>query len=58
MPPIEQVKNIKSFEFRLQVERSSLSSELMKVLRTEIDIAIEALKAEFPDWKFDVVFGD
>jgi hypothetical protein len=30
----------------------------MKVLRTEIDIAIEALKAEFADWKFDVVFGD
>jgi hypothetical protein len=29
----------------------------MKVLRPEIDLAIEALKAEFPDGKFDVVFG-
>ena len=58
MPPLEQVKNIKSFECRLQVERGSLSSELMEALRTEIDIAIEALNAEFSDWKFDVVFGD
>jgi hypothetical protein len=58
MPTIEQVRNIKSFEFRLQAQQSSLSSELMEVLRTEIDIAIEDLKGEFPDWKFDVVFGD
>jgi hypothetical protein len=58
MPPIEQVKNIKSVEFRLQLKRGSLSSELMEALQTEIDIAIEALKAEFPDWKFDVVFGE
>jgi len=30
----------------------------MEVLRTEIDIAIEALKAAFPDWKLGVLLGD
>ncbi|MGZ5007645.1 MAG: eCIS core domain-containing protein [Methylobacter sp.] len=58
LPTLDQVKAIKHFEFRLKVNQSALSADLMSVLQTEISSYIKTLKAEFPDWSFDVVFGD
>jgi hypothetical protein len=57
LPTIEQVKGIKKFEFRLQVDQGVLKPEIMEALRTEIDAAIKTLKTEFPDWSFEIIFG-